>query len=209
MFTLAYQVSWTVVLERILESPLDSKEIQPIHPKGNQSWIFTGRTDAEAETPILWPPDVKNCSFEKTLMLGMIEGRKRRRGQRIRWLDGITDSMDVSLRKLRQLVMGKEACHRAVHRTQLSKSDMTEWLNWTEPCLRMWFLLPFQTSASHSSLTLPQSHLPFLWSQTQSFFHSSRPLSGCSFHLEKLTPQIFILLAASLPQVSAQMPPPR
>ena len=69
---------------------------------------------------------MKNCSFEKTLMLGMIEGRTRRRGQRIRWLDGITDSMDVSLSKLRQLVMGKEAWHHAVHQTQLSKSDMTE-----------------------------------------------------------------------------------
>ena len=155
MFTLAYQVSWTVVLERILEGPLDSKEIQQVHPKGNQSWIFIGRIDAEAETPILWPPDVKNCSFEKTLMLGMIEGRKRRRRQRIRWSDGITDSMDVSLSKLRQLVMGKEAWDRAVHRTQLSKSDMTEWLNWTEPGLMMWFLLPFQTLASHSSLPLP------------------------------------------------------
>ena len=78
---------WTVVLEKTLESLLDSKEIQPVNPKGNQSWIFIGRTDAEAETPILWPPDVRNW-----LMLGKIEGRRRRGQQRMRWLDGITDS---------------------------------------------------------------------------------------------------------------------
>ena len=69
---------WTVVLEKTLESPLDCKEIQPVHPKGKQSWIFTGRTDAEAETSILWPPDAKNQLTEKTLMLGKIEGRRRR-----------------------------------------------------------------------------------------------------------------------------------
>ena len=84
---------WTVVLEKTLESPLDSKEIQTVHPKGNQSWIFIGKTDAEVETPILWPLDVKNW-FEKILMLGKIEGRKRRGQQRRRWLEGITDSMD-------------------------------------------------------------------------------------------------------------------
>ena len=83
---------WSVVLEKTLESPLDCKEIQPVHPKGNQSWIFIGRTDAEAEAPILWPPDAKNLdSFEKTLMLGKIEDR-RRGWQKMRWLDGITES---------------------------------------------------------------------------------------------------------------------
>ena len=89
---------WTVMLET-LESPLDCKEIQPVRPKGNQSWIFTGRTDTEAETPILWPPDVKNWrteSLEKTLMLGKIEG-KRRGQQRMRRLHGITNLMDMSL----------------------------------------------------------------------------------------------------------------
>ena len=69
---------WTMVLEKTLESPLDSKEVHPVHPKGNQSWIFIGRTDAEAETPILWPPDTKNWLTGKTLMLGKIEGRRRR-----------------------------------------------------------------------------------------------------------------------------------
>ena len=83
---------WTMVLEKTLENPLDCKEIQPIHPKGDQSWIFIGRTDAEAETRILWPPDWRTDSIEKTLMLGKIEGRRRRGQQRMRWLDGIIDS---------------------------------------------------------------------------------------------------------------------
>ena len=87
-----------MVLEKTLQSPLDSKEIQPVHPKGNQSRIFIGGTEVEAETPVLWPPDVKYAdSLEKTLMLGKIEGRRRRGRQRMRWLDGITDTMDMSL----------------------------------------------------------------------------------------------------------------
>ena len=88
---------WTVVLEKTSESPLDCKEIQPVNPKGNQTWIFIGRTDPEAETPILWPPDGHTDSFEKVLMLGKIEGG--RRGWEMRWLDDITNSMDMSLRK--------------------------------------------------------------------------------------------------------------
>ena len=88
---------WAVVLEKTLESPLDCKEIQPVHPRGDQSWVFIGRTDVEAETPILWPPDAKNCLIWKDPDAGKIEGERRRGQQRIRWLDGITDSMDVSL----------------------------------------------------------------------------------------------------------------
>ena len=126
---------WTVVLEKTLESPLDCKEIKPVNSKGNQPWMFIGRTDAEAETPIVWPPDVKNWLIEKNMMLGKIEGGRRRGWQRMRWLDSITDSTDMSLSKLQKLVMDMEAWHIVAHGVTKSRTWLSNWTELLHPSL--------------------------------------------------------------------------
>ena len=113
-----------MVLKKILESPLDCKEIKPVHPKGNQSRIFIGRTDAEAEAPIFWPPDAKRRPVGKDLDAGKTGGKRRRGQQRMKWFSSITNSMDVNLSKLLEIVKDREACS-PWGRKELDKTEAT------------------------------------------------------------------------------------
>ena len=155
-------------MEKTLESPLDCKEIKPVNPKRNQPWILIGKTDAEAEAPILWPPDVKSQLIGKDLMLGKIEV-KRRWQQRMRWLDIITYSMDMNLSKLQEILEDGGAWHAAVHRvveiSNWTTAKQHTWKKHTCISFHLFCILSFHSDISHTKFSCteaPETTLTFL-----------------------------------------------
>ena len=152
-----------------LESPLDCKEIQPVHSKADQPWVFFGRMDAKAETPVLWPPHANSWLIGKTLMLGGPGGRRRRGRQRMRWLDGITDSMDMSLSELQELVIDREAWPAVIHGVAKIRTQLSDWTELNTKALEWSNLVPSLEAKSSLVITyltlFTLSYKRYIWSK--------------------------------------------